>query len=74
MTSWYYDGRILTLFKVGNYVRSTWPGRLMDFHFRKHMPRIFTGENATHPYSQWLIRFMLNYGLAGNDSAALRIR
>jgi flavin-dependent dehydrogenase len=74
VTGWYYDGRILTLFKVGNYVRSTWPGRLMDFHFRKHMPRIFTGENATHPYSQWLIQFMVKYGLAGNDSAALRIR
>ncbi|MBW2401900.1 MAG: tryptophan 7-halogenase [Deltaproteobacteria bacterium] len=74
VTGWYYDGRILTLFKVGDYVRSTWPGRLMDFHFRKHMPRIFTGENATHPYSQWLIQFMVKYGLAGNDSAALRIR
>jgi hypothetical protein len=71
---WYYDGRILTLFKIGNYVRSTWPGRLVDFHFRKHMPRIFTGENATHPYSQWLMQFMVKYGLAGNDPDALRIR
>jgi flavin-dependent dehydrogenase len=70
---WYYDGRILTLFKVGDYVRSTWAGRLVDFHFRKHMPRIFTGENATHPYSQRLIQVMVKYGLAGNDPEALRI-
>jgi len=74
VVGWYYDGRMLTLFKVGNYVRSTWPGRLMDFHFRKHMPRIFTGENATHPYSQWLIRSMVKYGLATNDPDALRVR
>lgn len=70
---WYYDGSILTLFKVGDYVRSTWFGRLVDFHFRKHMPRIFTGEDATHPYSQRLIRFMVEYGLAGNDPDELRI-
>jgi hypothetical protein len=71
---WFYDGRLLTLFRVGEYVRQTLPGRMLDFHFRKHMPRIFTGENATHPYSLGLIQFMVTYGLAGNDPEALRIR
>ena len=70
---WYYDGRILTLFKVGDYVRSTWFGRLVDFHFRKHMPRIFTGEDATHPYSLGLVEFMVNHGLARNDPSELRV-
>jgi len=70
---WYYDGRLLTLFRVGQWVRETPIGRLMDFHFRKHMPRIFTGENATHPYSLALIQFMANYGLAGNDPNDLRV-
>jgi flavin-dependent dehydrogenase len=70
---WYYDGRLLTLFRVGEYVRHEPIGRVLDFHFRKHMPRIFTGENATHPYSLALIRFMVNYGLAGNDPDALRV-
>ena len=70
---WFYDGRLLTLFRVGEYVRNTRVGKLMDFHFRKHMPRIFTGENATHPYSLGLIQFMVNHALAGNDPDELRI-
>jgi len=70
---WFYDGRLLTLLKVGQYVRATLPGRLLDFHFRKHMPRIFTGEDATNRYSQGLIGFMIQYGLARNDPADLRV-
>jgi flavin-dependent dehydrogenase len=71
---WFYDGRLLTLFRVGEFVRNTLLGRMLDFHFRKHMPRIFTGENATHPYSLGLVQFMVNHGLAQNDPDALRIR
>jgi flavin-dependent dehydrogenase len=71
---WFYDGRLLTLFRVGEYVRHTLPGRLVDFHFRKHMPRIFTGENATNPYSLALLGFMVRYGMGGNDPELLRIR
>jgi len=70
---WYYDGRLLTLFRVGEYVREQRIGKLLDFHFRKHMPRIFTGENATHPYSLALIQFMVTHGLAGNDPDELRV-
>lgn len=70
---WFYDGRLLTLFRVGQYVRGTLPGKLVDFHFRKHMPRIFTGEDATNRYSLGLIGFMVEYGLAGNDPRELRI-
>jgi hypothetical protein len=70
---WYYDGRLLTLFKVGNYVRGTLIGKLVDFHFRKHMPRIFTGEDATNRYSLGLIDFMAKYGLAGNDPSKMKI-
>jgi len=74
VVGWYYDGRLLTLFRVGEYIRNTLPGRLLDFHFRKHMPRIFTGENATNPYSLRLIQFMVTHALAQNDPDALRIR
>jgi flavin-dependent dehydrogenase len=70
---WFYDGRLLTLFRVGEYVRNTPLGRLLDPHFRKHLPRIFTGEKTANPYSQALIGFMVNYGLAGNDPDELRI-
>ena len=70
---WYYNGRLLTLFKVGQYVRGTLAGKLLDFHFRKYMPRIFTGEDATNRYSLGLVEFMVNHGLAGNDPTKMRI-
>jgi len=71
---WFYDGRLLTLFRVGQYVRETWFGRLVDFHFRKHMPKIFTGEDVTNRYSVALVGFMVKHGLAGNDPQELQIR
>jgi len=70
---WFYNGRLLTLFKVGQYVRGTLPGKLLDFHFRKYMPRIFTGEDATNRYSLGLVEFMVNHGLAGNDPTKMQI-
>jgi len=70
---WFYDGRLLTLLKVGQFVRDTVLGRLVDFHFRKHMPRIFTGEDATNRYSLSLVEFMVNHGLARNDPTELRV-
>ena len=70
---WFYDGRLLTMLKVGQFVRTTPIGRLLNFHFMKHMPRIFTGEDATNRYSLGLVEFMVTHGLARNDPAALRI-
>ena len=73
VVGWFYNGRLLTLFRVGQWVQNTLPGRMLDFHFRKHMPRIFTGEDATNRYSLGLVSFMTQYGLAGNDPDTLRI-
>ncbi len=70
---WFYEGRLLTLFQVGEVVRKTWRGALVDWHFRKHMPKIFTGENVTSRYSFALVRFMVHHALAGNDPTLLRI-
>ena len=69
----FYDGRLLTLFRVGDYVKDTLVGHLLDFHFRKHMPRIFTGEAATNRYSLALVDFVSRYGLARNDPRELQI-
>jgi flavin-dependent dehydrogenase len=69
----YYDGRLFTLFKVGNMVQHTPVGGLMNSHFQRHMPRIFTGEATTHRYSRSLLRFMCRYGLAGNDPSRLEV-
>lgn len=73
VVGWYYDGRLLTLFRVGQFVRESAIGRLLDFHFRKHMPRIFTGEDATNRYSVGLMEFMVKHGLARNDPRELMV-
>jgi hypothetical protein len=49
-------------------------GRLTDWHFPKHMPRVFTGEATGQPLPQFVVDFMLKYGLAGNDPAEFSIR
>jgi len=71
--SWFYDGRLLTLFRVGQFVQETRMGKLMGWHFRKHMPRVFTGENVTARYSFGLLEFMVKHALAENDPELLRI-
>jgi hypothetical protein len=70
----YYSGRLFTLFKVGEYVRHTWLGKMTDWHFRKHLPRVFTGEATDSRYSMRVVDFMLKYGLAGNDPAEFAVR
>jgi len=70
----FYDGRLFTLFRVGNVMRETPPGRLMEPHFIKHLPRVFTGEATSGRYSVGLLNFMCEYGLARNDPAQLAVR
>jgi hypothetical protein len=74
VVGYYYDGRLFTLFKIGRYVEKSWAGKLLNWHFLKHMPRIFTGEATTHRYSRGLLDFMARYGLARNDPSALAVR
>jgi flavin-dependent dehydrogenase len=69
----YYSGRLFTLFQVGEFVRHTLLGRMTDFHFRKHMPRVFTGEATDSRYSMGMVDFMLKLGLAGNDPAQFSV-
>jgi len=74
VVGYFYDGRLFTLFQVGEYMRTRPVGRLMDLHFRRHMPRVFTGEATTRRYSVVLLDFLVRYGLAGNDPRALAVR
>jgi flavin-dependent dehydrogenase len=69
----FYDGRLFTLFRVGNFARTTLPGRLFDPHFSTHIPRVFTGEATTRRYSVGMLDFMCEHGLMGNDPAPLRV-
>jgi flavin-dependent dehydrogenase len=74
VVGYFYNGRLFTLFKVGEFFRVLPIGRLVDFHFRKHMPRVFTGEATTRRYSIGMVDFMVRHGLAGNDPQLLAVR
>ncbi|MBI3766871.1 MAG: NAD(P)/FAD-dependent oxidoreductase [Deltaproteobacteria bacterium] len=70
---YYYDGRLFTLIKVGQEVRKTWYGNLLDPHFSTHFPRVFTGESTTNRYSLGLLSFMCRHSLGDKDPSQLRV-
>ena len=70
----FYDGRLFTLFRVGQVVQTTPWGRLANAHFQKHIPRVITGEGSTSRYSVWLVDFMCRRGLLENDPSELAIK
>jgi hypothetical protein len=70
----FYDGRLFTLFRVGNFMRQRLLGGLMEPHFLTHLPRVFTGEATHRRYSVGLLNFMCEYGLARNDPSSLAVR
>lgn len=74
VVSYFYDGRLFTLFKIGDDVSRTWYGRLLNNHFRRHMPRVVTGEATTHRYSMGLIDFMVKYALKEEDPRVRAVR
>jgi hypothetical protein len=74
MVDYFYDGRLFTLFQVGEYVRQTWLGKLTNWHMQAHLPRIFTGEGTTNRYNVALLDLMIRYGLGGNDPRELEVR
>ncbi len=70
----FYDGRLLTLFEVGAEVREKFVGRILNRHFSKHFPQLFTGDATLRPYSSWLLEFMCKHGLRKKDPEVLRVR
>ena len=70
---YYYDGRLFTLFTIGEEVRKKPIGRMMDFHFRRHMPRVFTGEASKSRYSVGLVDFMVKWGIYGHDPREFQV-
>jgi hypothetical protein len=74
LVDYYYDGRLFTLFQVGEYVEQSLLGKLTSWHMKAHLPRIFTGEGTTSHYNVALLDFMIRYGLAGNDPRELEVR
>lgn len=70
----FYDGRLLSLFQVGAEVRDKFVGRILNRHFSRHFPQLFTGDATLRPYSSWLLEFMCKHGLRKKDPEVLRVR
>jgi len=74
LVDYYYDGRLFTLFEVGDVVRKRRGWKIIDRHLQRHLPRIFTGEATRSRYSVGLLDFMVRYAIAGHDPAKLEVR
>jgi flavin-dependent dehydrogenase len=69
----YYNGRLFTLFHVGDIARTTPMGRVMDLHFGRYLPHVFTGEASNGRYGPWLLDFMCRRALVQNDPSELAV-
>lgn len=69
----FYDGRLLSLFQVGAEVRDKLVGRILNRHFSRHFPQLFTGDASLRPYSSWLLEFMCKHGIRRKDPDVLRV-
>jgi flavin-dependent dehydrogenase len=74
VASYFYDGRLFTLLKLGDRKKTEFPWMLVDPHFRKHMPRVFTGESTTRRYSMGLLDFMVRWALTRSDPSPYTVR
>ncbi len=74
IVNYFYDGRMFTSFRVGEMMRDNLLIRLAYPHVNKHMGRIFTGSAAKASYSMGLMRFLMKYGLKGEDPKEMSIR
>ena len=74
LVDYYYDGRLFTLFEVGDEVRGRRGWRVLDRHFQRHLPSIFTGDATSSRYSVGLLDFLVKHALTGHDPSRLQVR
>lgn len=74
LVDYYYDGSLFTLFQIGQHKADQRGWKLVNRHFGRHMPRVFTGEATRSRYSVGLVDFMVKYGTYGHDCALLSVR
>ena len=74
IVGYYYDGRMFTSFRIGESLRNNPLMRACFPHINKHMGRIFTGAAGKAAYSMAMMRFLMKYGLKGEDPTRMAIR
>ncbi len=67
IVSYYYNGRLMTSFKVGEKFKNGPVGKLTVPWITKHMSRIFSGAAATRKLSLNLLRVLVKHGLRDED-------
>lgn len=70
----WYDGRLFTLFRMGQTYKNSFLGQFINPHMTKHVTRVFTGEIRSGSYSHKLLSFMTKYGLYKEDTSGLVIQ
>ncbi len=70
---YYYNGRLLAVIDLGQEMKRTTIGKLLNTHVRKHLGRIFTGAASDSWYSIALLKFMCNYGLRNRDPEEFKV-
>lgn len=73
IVGYYYNGRLMTSIKVGQTLTETPSGKMMVPWISKHMSRIFSGAAASHRFSLFLLRILVQYGLRGRNPGFYRI-
>jgi flavin-dependent dehydrogenase len=74
VASYWYDGSLFELIRLGRPAAPNWIGRLINPHITTRVSRILTGEATTGPYSPRLLDFLLNRALRDEGPRELRIR
>jgi flavin-dependent dehydrogenase len=74
LVSYYYDGRIFELIRLGRPLQENWIGRLVNPHVSKHVSRVLTGESTYGLYSPRLLDFMIAFALRSDEPSELRVR
>ncbi|HMV66705.1 MAG TPA: NAD(P)/FAD-dependent oxidoreductase [Myxococcota bacterium] len=63
----FYNGRLFTTLDLGEDLERSFPGSLFAPHFRRHIPRVFTGESTRSRYSLGLLDVMCRFAIARRD-------
>ena len=70
----FYSGRLFTLLDAGEDWERGAVGARVAPHFRRHIPRVFTGEATTARYSLGLLDRMCQHALMGRDPTPYAVR
>lgn len=73
----FYDGSLFSVYKSGNKISMTYPGRISDMierHIEKNLSGMASGALTDKAYSQRLLKLLVKHGIRGFEPADLAIK